>query len=287
LQYVAIALFVVYSATQRYFFTYLYYLSDVSTVFISYYSVIHVTIFMTERRRDAEIELTNERTARITPEQGLVLSPPPPKSIELINTVEVSPHCWSVHTHKGITYAGCSGGVDRIDENNKVTKSFISIKGSNVMSVSVHNDRIYTLSAGLPVRVHDLEGQTITSWTHTDNKKKWLNQLAVINNQIAIPDRLNKTLVFYSLNGEVVNILPCPLLTDTPVRLCAADNNSIIVSQRYSSLVYKVDTSSGDITWQCKDVAKPSGVTCYRDEFVVAVDGAEPGTLCVLSLHTG
>jgi len=228
--------------------------------------------------------LTNERTASITSEQGLVVSPPLPKSIELINSAKVSPLCWSVHTYKGITYAGCDGGVDRIDENNKVTKSFISIKG--VMSISVHNDRIYTLSYDSTVRVHDLEGKPITSWTHTD-KSMWINQLVIINNQIAIPDRLNKTLVFYSLNGEVVNTLPCPLLTETPVHLCAADKNSIIISQYDSSLVYKVDTPSGDIIWQCKDVAKPRGVTCYRDEFVLVADVTEPTTLCVLSLHTG
>jgi len=243
--------------------------------------------FITEEKRDIEIELTNERTASITHEQGLVVSPPLPKSIELINSVKVSPYCWSVHTYKGITYAGCKGGVDRIDENNKVTKSFISIKDSDVMSISVHNDRIYTLSTDFTVKVHDLEGRAITSWTHVDDKSKWINQLAIINKQIASPDRLNKTLVFYSLNGEVVNTLSCPLLTVTPVRMSAADNNSIIISQYHSSLVYKVDTSSGDIIWQCKDVTAPCGVTCYRDEFVLVADDTKPTTLYVLSFHTG
>jgi len=157
-----------------------------------------------------------------------------------------------------------------------------------VWSISVHNDRIYTLSSDSTVRVHDLEGRSITSWTHTDNKLLWINQLVIINSQIAISDcRLNKALVFYSLNGEVVNTLPCPLLAVTPVYLSAADNNSIIISQRHSSLVYKVDTSSGDIIWQCKEVAAPRGVTCYKDEFVLVADETNPTTLCVLSLHTG
>jgi len=231
--------------------------------------------------------LTNERTASITPEQGLIVSLLPPKSVELINAVEVSPYCYSVHTYKGVTYAGCVRGVDRIDENNKVTKSFISIKGSHVLSISVYNDRIYTLSSDSTVRVHDLKGRFVISWTHVDNKLLWINQLVIINNQIAIPDRLNKTLVFYSLNGEVVNTLPCPLLTDTVVCLSAADNNSIIISQCYSSLVYKVDISSGDIIWQCKEVARPCGLTCYRDEFVLVADDTKPTTLFVLSLHTG
>jgi len=242
--------------------------------------------FITEEKRDTEIELINERTASITPEQGLVLSPPPLKTVELINSVSVSPFCYSVYTYKGITYVGCDGGVDRIDENNKVTKSFISLKGKEVWSISVHNDRIYTLSSDSTVRVHDLKRKTITSWRHKA-RLAWINQLAIINNQIAISGRLNKTLVFYSLNGEVVNTLPCPLLTNTDVHLSAADNNSIIISQPNSSLVYKVDTSSGDIIWQCKDVTKPYGVTCYRDEFVLVADGTKPTQLFVLSLHAG
>jgi len=245
------------------------------------------SIKFTRKRRDIEIELTNKRiTKYVTPEQGLTLSPLLPKSVELINSVKVSPYCYSVHTYKGVTYARCYGGVDRIDGNNKVTKLFISIKGSSVWSVTVHNDSIYTLSSDSTVRGHDLEGTSITSWTHTENFQRQ-SQLALINGQVAIPDRLNRTLVVYSLNGEVVNTLACPLLTDTPVHLSTAENNLIIISQRYSSLVYKVDTSSGDIIWQCKDVPKPGGVTCYRDEFVVVADNTKPTTLCVLSLHTG
>jgi len=255
-------------------------------VVVTYYSVIHVNVFMIEEKRDTEIELTNERAASITPEQGLVVSPPPPKSVELITSVEVSSYCRSVHTYNGVTYAGCSGGVDRIDENNKITKSFISINGRYVFSISVHNGQMYTFSSDSTVRVYDLQGRFITSWTHAD-KLRWTNQLTIVNNQIAIPDRVNNTLLFYSLNGEVVNTLPSPLSVDDPIRVSVADNNSIIISRSYSSLVYKVDTSSGDIIWQCKEVTGPRGVTCYRDEFLLVADSAKPTTLCVLSVHTG
>jgi len=249
-------------------------------------SFIILPFFITEEKKHTEIELTNERTASITHEQGLFYSAPLPKSVKLINSVEVFSHCRTIHTYRGITYAGCKGRVDRIDENNKVTKSFISITGRDVWSISVRNNKIYTLSSDSTVRVHDLEGKFITSWPHKAKLSR-INQLAIINNQISITDKLNRTLAIYSLNGKVVNTLPCPLLTDTPVCLSAADNNSIIISQCDSSLVYKVNTSSGDIIWQCKEVAKPCGVTCSRDEFVLVVDEAEPTTLCVLSLHTG
>jgi len=78
--------------------------SDVSAVFIlNFYCVIHVNISISEAKRDTEIELITEGTGSITPEQGLVLSPPVPKSIELINSVKVSSHCYSVYTYKGIT----------------------------------------------------------------------------------------------------------------------------------------------------------------------------------------
>jgi len=245
--------------------------------------MITANILTAENRIDTWIELITVGTASIVPEQGLVVSPPPPKSLALLDSVEVSPCCSSVHTYKGITYAACSGGVDRIDENNKATKSFISGLSGNVQSVLVHNDKICSLSSDSTVRVHDLEGESITSWIHAD-KSKWVNQFAIICNQIAIPNRPNKTLVFYSLSGEVVNTLSCPLLADAPVRMSAADNSSIIISQCDSSLVYKVDTSSGNIIWQCKDVVKPQGVTCCKDEFVLV---ANDGSLSVLSLHAG
>jgi len=72
--------------------------------------------------------------------------------------IEVSPFCKSVQTYEGVTYAECDNGViDRIDGNYKVTKSFITIKGEDVWSISAHNDRIYTLSSISTARVHDLK----------------------------------------------------------------------------------------------------------------------------------
>jgi len=137
------------------------------------------------------------------------------------------------------------------------------MKDSYVTSISVYNDRIYTISTDTTVRVHDLEGRSITSWTPITHLS---DQLVIINNQVVIPDEPNSTLVFYSLNGEVLKRIPLRFLfTDTPARMSAGDNNSIIISQYDSSLVYKIDTSSGDIIWQCTDVAKPCGVTCYRE----------------------
>jgi len=150
----------------------------------------------------------------------------------------------------------------------------------------VHNDRIYTLSSDLTVRVHDLEGRSITSWTHTDETGS-TSQLTILNNHIAIPKSSSRTVVFYSLNGILVNTIPCSLITGIRVRMSAADNTSIIISQHDSSLVTKLNTSSGHIVWQCKEVAKPYGVTSYSDKFVIVVNVTKPTTLCVLSLHTG
>jgi len=203
----------------------------------------------------------------------------PPITIELIKTVSIASHCRSVHIYNGITYIGGSTGVKRVNRNYEVyhgTFLFCIEGGHLVFSISVHNDRIYTLSSDSTVRVHELKGRFITSWTHTD-ESQWSDDFVIVNNQIAIPDRLNRTLVFYSLKGGIASTLPCPLLnTYTHVCLSAADNNSVIISQFDSSLVYKVDTSSGDIIWQCKEVTKPRGGTCYRDEFVLVAADTKP-----------
>jgi len=155
------------------------------------------------------------------------------------------------------------------------------MKGSHVNGILVHNDRIYIISNDYTVSVHDLEGRSITSWSQTHASGKPI----ITNNQLLTFDTLNKAQVFCSLNGEVVRRTPLRIgPTYTPKHMSAADKNSIIISDSGASLVYKEDTVSGDIIWQCTDVAGPCGVTCYREEFVLVADS---NSLCVLSLHTG
>jgi len=252
---------------------------------VTLFNVIFHTFTNLEKKKKKNMTLADQITEIIEKDRKIS----PPQALTLVKSRDFRRNdCWSVHGYRGITYAGFRGSLYRMNEDGTANLCFL-IRGWNcaVWSISVHNNRIYTLSSDLTVRVHDLEGRPITSWIHTDKQVFFVNQLSIINDRITIPDKHNRTLVFYSWNGKVVNTLPCPLLTNTPLHLCAADNNSIIISQCDSSLVYKVDTSSGDIIWQCKDVATPRGVTCYRDEFVLVADVTKPTSLCVLSSGDG
>jgi len=185
--------------------------------------------------------------------------------------------------YNGNTYVGCRRSAFRINKDYTVTRNFISSRGRIVEDILVHDDKIYAQSNST-VRVHNLTGQLIDSWSLPRNR---FYGIAITGNRMIVSDGDSQSLVLYSLNGEVVNTLPCPLLTDTPVHLSAADNNSVIISQCNSSLVYKANISSGGIIWHCEEMAKPRGVTCYRDELVVVADVTKPTSLCVLSLHTG
>jgi len=230
-----------------------------------------------------EKEYVAGNTASISSEQRLPVSHFPPISIELIKTVNISSNCYSVYMYNGNTYVGCSKSLHRINKDYTVTKNFISSRGESVMIILVHSDKIYAVSRS-GVRFHDLTGQLIDSWSLSHGT---FYGLANTGNRMIVYDGDSKSLLVCSPKGEVVKSLPYPQLTNSLAYMSAADNHSIILSQHPPSLVYKIDISSGDIIWQCEDVAKPHGVTCYRDEFVLVADYTKPITLCVLSLHTG
>lgn len=165
------------------------------------------------------------------------------------------------------------------------TSPFIPSTNGRVISISVYCDRIYTFFIDSTVNVYDLKGNIVTSWTHR-HKSNLLNQLAVIDSFVVIPDLKSKALVFYSLNGKVVCILFCPLLNNALTRICAANSNSFIVSHEHLSLVFKFSTSQGKVIWKCKEVVQPVGMTCYQDDFVFVID-SNGYTLCIISLETG
>jgi len=220
-----------------------------------------------------------------------VTTPTLPKSLKLLMSVDVSNDCRSVCTYESNTYVGlCYGaGIDRIDESFSVSKSFVSLT-NYVNGVTVHRNKLYALrcisSTNWEVHVYDLTGKQVTSWSHHDNSSS-MNKLAIVDDQIVVPDRHSKRLTIYSLTGEVIKHVSCPLLSDSNTAICAADRHCVVVSDYDCSQVCKLDLTTEKVIWTCKDVSEPEGVTCYRSKYILVTNRSSKTTIWILDVETG
>jgi len=247
-------------------------------------------LYFVEEKREVEAELVPAADMIISLDQG-VTTPTPPKSLKLIQSVDVSNYCRSVCKYEGNTYVGLSGGagIDRIDESFNVSKSFVSVT-NYVNGVTVHRNKLYALvlisSTNWVVHVYDLTGKQVTSWSHHDNDDR-ANKLAIVDDQVVVPDRHSKRLTIYSLTGEVIKHVSCSLLSKNTAAICAADKHCVVVSDRGSSQVFKLDLTTEKVIWTCKDVSEPRGVTCCRSKYILVTNYSSKTTIWILDVETG
>mgnify|MGYP001791823094 CR=1 FL=1 len=107
-------------------------------------------------------------------------------------------------------YIEVCGGVDHVTWRRGQLYHAISVEGY-VDSMSVCDGLIYTLvykSDSWSVRVYD-SGYQLSAmiWSLIGNER-----LVVRNDSVHVPDRDDKTIIQYSLTGEVERRIPCHVL---------------------------------------------------------------------------
>ena len=209
-----------------------------------------------------------------------------PKSITLLKSVETSASVYAVCHYNGVTYLGTENcAVETIDSDFNI-KTLVSLDDDMYpFSISIYKERIYVLVSDIEssytINVYDLSGQVITQWDRTDSC--WDTRIAIVFNQIVVPDYNNQQLTVYSLTGEVIKHISCPELSDA-TSVCAVDNNSIIVTDYNTSKVFKVNISTEETVWTCNDVAKPKAVTIYGKDYVCV---GSKGKISFLNINRG
>ena len=223
---------------------------------------------MTGKHRQSEVILRQSDKLMTSPSQA------PPTGMRLTRRVQQSGWCRSVSHCDGQVYVGVRGGVYLLTNDGPLS-CVISVEGM-VWSVSICDNLIYTLiqeSKSWTVRVYGSDYQPIRSWRH-DEKCKAINQLAVRKDSVFVPDRDSKTIVKYSLAGEVQRCIPCPTLSSANTCLCVMPlrRDAMIVS--CNETVSFIGASTGHYVWIIDSLERPAAVCCDGAERVyVAVGG--------------
>lgn len=195
----------------------------------------------------------------------------------------------SLCQHKGTTYIGSSqGGVVKIARNSQAYTTVIDC-AEPVKAVSIHDDKIYAFlrdSKNDLVRVYKLSGEHITEWSLASSDRCFCDIMAITSDQVVIPDKTNKRITAYSLTGSLIKSIPCSVLGNKHTAMCLADSKSVIISDKDLCQVSRVNLSSGQVMWICREVGKPLGVTCYGRNYVL-VASCSTRRISVLDVKTG
>ena len=224
---------------------------------------------------------------------------PPPTKLTELGKVELPHMCTTVSTYQGSTYVGVDiepdnrlrecGEIIRIGTDSKVN-SFAEFDGT-IYGLAIDGSMMYTTSGVSPqvVSVHDLNtGKLVRSWNHSETVQYYSNNLAIVGGEnVVIADRSNKRLSVYTLTGQIIKQIPCQKLQGANMAMCAADNDSVIVSDYHSDSVYRISITTGRVLWEYRHFQRFEGVTCYNNQYVLAVMRGEKLKIQILDLKTG
>ena len=169
----------------------------------------------------------------------------------------------------------------------------ISVDGI-VFSVSVSDNVIYALvdefTGEWLVRVYGSDYQLIRSWRHeAKTAGEMFCQLEVRKDCVLVPHIVGKTIIQYSLTGEVERRIPCPILMDASTWLCVMSPHCDTVIVSSADTVSCIDLSTGRCVWSTDTLDYPTAVACHdADRVYVAVGGLSENTqIAVLDGDTG
>ena len=259
---------------------------------------VSLSFLSTGKRRDIEVRITPSESISISTDVNcLPLSrsaaasvKPPPSKLSLIREVEMSGWCTTVSTYQGHTYVGLDNGeISRIGLDSKVG-SFAKLNNTIYYGMAMNEGLLYTTSGIGPqvLSVHNLNtGKLVRSWNHSETSHLRSSNLAVIGgDKVVIADRSNKRLSLYTLTGQIIRQIPCQQLAGGYVSLCAAENDSVIVSDYRAKRLYRISITTGQVLWESTHIERPpQGVTCYNNQYVLVASHLVK--IQILDVNTG
>ncbi|XP_067949329.1 tripartite motif-containing protein 2-like isoform X1 [Watersipora subatra] len=205
-----------------------------------------------------------------------------PKSMTTLKYVSVSGQPVSICCYKNNFYVGLGNG-SVVKMSSYQPQTIFTLSGV-VQSITVYNERIYTLSCGSTVSVHGMSGSYITKWTHRCYDT-YSNALTIISDEIVLPDTTNKNLVVYSLTGSIMRRVACPWLVASRIAMCPFDNTSAIVACS-GTKTFCVNFMTGERLWTHEGVSSPPGLTCYGRKYVL-VSQSNTNKISILDISSG
>ena len=216
-----------------------------------------------------------------------------PTSIVLTNLIGVKHQPLSITKRNNKIYVGLENPsqIVEINEDRKYKKQqVLTLVDGIVSSLQVYNDEIYAHVAKLlyhRVMVFDLSGNFLRCWSHTGNSHHY-TMLRVVDDMVVIPCDERGSLYVYSLKGELIKEIKCPITANSWKSMAVFGDTSVIVCDwgDNGDVVFRVDLDCGEVVWTTTEVASPNSVVCYNDYVLVATHDKDT-KIWVLDIKSG
>ena len=168
--------------------------------------------------------------------------------------------------------------IAKVTSNLECQCHFTRCAGS-VNAISVYQDRIYTMQrvsgrnyiVSHSIHVYDLSGQEVTQWSCSVDTSVHLATLTILDDQLIIPDKVNRRLTVYSLDGHLLRYIPCYLLHPerSSVDILSCKNNFLIISDSVLNKLSKINTTTGEVVWTFDGFDNPLQISSYGPHYVL------------------
>ena len=222
---------------------------------------------------------------------GLQTPKGPPTTLQLFREVKLVGDCIGVAATNGDDiYVGSSNGeILRIDKQGCI-ELFLTTPSSNIVGLTIHGSILYTLNSKYGIYQIDLETMKQSLFfSHADKSAYRGSRMLVTQNQLVVADVTDHRLTLYSLTGQLIRHVACPLISTYWVSLCLSPSNPdvIIVSDWKSSRVFAVNLSTGTVVWANSDIREPAGIASFGSKFLMVSKRLTTTRLWVLNADTG
>ena len=123
--------------------------------------------------------------------------------------------------------------------------------------------------------VHDLHGQQMKSWNHSDSNSAYYgNKLRILGNKIFTAHVTNQRISVYTLDGKTERQIPFPEMpNNTYVSMCAAGRDSVIITAYNPNVAFRFNLRTSTVMWKTGLTEMPFCSALSNGAVLVGGDG--------------
>ena len=215
----------------------------------------------------------------------------PPTSLRLLKQLPDNTYCYTVCSHRGVTYVGLlDGSVNRKDATGRLTQAFIKLP-NQIRAIRAHEDRLYIVLENMSATyIYNLDGQWVSSWAHDRTSSGNIGcDFCIVGEEIFVNDTSEQRITVYDLNGTLVRDIHCPLLNvSSSTSMCYSGESCFIITTQSPARVLKFDTKTNTVLWTKTLPKTPYCVASTPQAVLVSGNGLNGGVwIAVLNPENG